>query len=392
MGLINMTNRKNFFDRPSYLEIDLSAVAENTHNIKDILPEGTDLQAVVKSNAYGHGAVEVSKVMAENGADCFGVAFIEEGIELRQSGIKQPIVLLYPETASRAPLFVEYNLTPTISDLEFTKALNNAAWNTDKVDVYIKVDTGMSRYGIKGEDVRSFTRELLKMRKIHIAGFSTNFSTSDNGDLSFCYEQIHRFEKAVDSVKKDLGSDLVLSMANSGGLLNLPESYFNMVRVGLLIYGYYPSSSSRRIVSVRPALKLISRILHLEEMEKGTPIGYGMSYITHRRTRVATIPIGYGDGYRRCLSNKGEVLVRGRRSPIIGRICMDALMVDVSEIDDVKVGDEVILIGNQGNEFIGADEIAEICGTIPWEITCSFTPRLPIVYKYADVHNQVVKV
>ncbi len=383
--------RNNRFNKPSYIEIDLDRIAANTQAVKSILPQGVTLQAVVKANGYGHGAVEAARAMVENGADCLGIAFVEEGIELREAGINKPIVLLYPEPPDRAHLVLNYNLIPTISDTEFARELDSLVDEGKKVDIFLKIDTGMSRYGARPGDINILIDEIRQLPRLRMAGFSTNFSASDNGDLSFCYKQIEKFKSATESFNDAEMSPMVLSMANSGGLLNLPESYFNMVRVGLLLYGYYSSKESKRTVDVAPAMKLVSNILYIRDLDKGEPIGYGLSYVTSSKSKIATIPIGYGDGYPRAMSNKGEVIVNGQRAPIVGRVCMDALMVDITEIPQAKFGDEVVLIGEQCGEYIGADEIAELCGTITWEITCGLTHRLPIKYIHSNVVQEVVK-
>ncbi|MCP4634628.1 MAG: alanine racemase [candidate division Zixibacteria bacterium] len=377
--------RENRFHRPSYIEVNLDIIAENFKNIKEKLPAGVALQTVVKSNAYGHGAVEVSKTLEENGTDYLGVALLEEGIELREAGIKVPIIVLYPEPAERAELFLDYNLIPTICEINFATAINDLIKPDRKLDIYLKVDTGMSRYGPDSKEINSLVDEISKLGNLRIAGLSSNFSTSDNGNKDFCFEQIFRFRNAVGALNGTGSSSMMVSIANSGAMLDLPESYFNMVRVGLLLYGYYPSVENSKSVKVKPALKLVSKVLYVRDIEADQPVGYGMSYITSHSMKIATIPVGYGDGYPRALSNRGQVLIRGQRAPIVGRVCMDAFMVDVSNIDGVKNGDDVALIGNQGNEFIGADELAKICDTITWEITCGLTTRLPITYLHKDV-------
>ncbi|MBD3170124.1 MAG: alanine racemase [candidate division Zixibacteria bacterium] len=377
--------RPNRFNRPSYIEVNLDKVASNVRNIKDKLPQGTLFQAVVKSNGYGHGALETARVALENGADYLGVAFIEEGIELREAGIHSPIAVLYPEPPERSGYFVEFDLIPTISSVEFAESLNRCVPTGAKKDVYLKVDTGMSRYGPYLEELDRLAGGIGQMERLNIAGVSSNFSMSDYRDKSFSAEQLGYFHQAIEIIKGHAVSPLKISIANSGAVLDIPESYFNMVRVGLLLYGYYPSRETTESIEVRPAMRLISRVLYLRELEKGQSVGYGRSFIADRNMLLATLPIGYGDGYPRILSNKGEVLIHGQRAPIIGRICMDALMVDVSRITGVEIGDEVVLIGSQGGGYIGADELARLCDTITWEITCGLTSRLPIEYHYRDV-------
>jgi alanine racemase len=381
----------NRFGRPSYLEIDLEAIAENTRKIKASIPRDITFQAVVKSDAYGHGAVMVSKTVLGHGADYLGVALIEEGIELREAGIKAPIVVLYPEPLERAPLFIEYDLIPTVSDLDFAGRLNEIAEPDRKPDIYLKVDTGMSRYGPDSDELPALIDSISRLKNLRIAGISSNFSAADNGDKTFCFEQLSRFRNAVANLNGIGPLELKASIANSGALLDLPQSYFDMVRVGLLLYGYYPSPENGRTVEVKPAMSLKSRVLYLRDAEAGRPVGYGMSYTTPHRMKIATIPVGYGDGYPRALSNNGEVLIGGRRAPIVGRVCMDALMADVSGIDGVRLGDEVVLLGSQGDDFIGADEIAGRCRTISWEILCGFTPRLPVVYHKKDASEKEIQ-
>jgi alanine racemase len=250
----------------------------------------------------------------------------------------------------------------------------------------------MARYGPDASSLPKLLKELQELKRLRLAGLSSNFSASDHADKTFCFEQLWRFRNAIEALNINDSSDLMISIANSGALLDLPESYYNMVRVGLLLYGYYPSIENKRTVQIRPALKLQSEVLYLRELKAGEPVGYGMSFTAPHNMKIATIPIGYGDGYPRAMSNKGDLLIHGCRAPIKGRICMDAMTVDVTEIEDVKISDEVVLIGGQGDEFIGADEIAAICGTISWEITCGLSPRLPIEYLHKDVTKKAVRI
>jgi len=250
----------------------------------------------------------------------------------------------------------------------------------------------MSRYGPNPDEALILANEIRTLRHLKLAGVSTNFSSSDNGDPSFSIEQLRRFSAMGRELREMIPHKLIMSIANSGGVLNFEDSYFDMVRAGLLLYGYYPSKESKRIVSVKPALKLLSHILYVRELITGESVGYGMSFVATHDMRIATIPIGYGDGYPRALSNRGKVLIGGRRAPIVGRVCMDALMVDITSHTNAGVGDEAVLIGPQGGEFIGADEIAELCGTIPWEITCGLGPRLPATYIHKHVEKKAIGV
>lgn len=373
---------KETYLRPSLIEVDLEAVRFNVKSIKERLGDGVKLLAVVKANAYGLGAVEVSKAVSKAGAEYLGVAIVEEGIQLREAGITTPILVLYPEPPERASFFPEYNLIPTVSERLFLEKLNHLCSQSNGVgEIFLKLDTGMGRYGLSPQALLSLAERLKVMNNIRLSGLSTNLSDPENGKEAYSLEQVERFRK-VDRKLRGLGfKGYLRSVANSTAFLDLPESYFDLVRIGHLLYGSYPSRREDSVLPLRSVLTLKSRVLLLKTVDQGQPLGYGNSYITARLTKVATLPVGYADGVPRQLSNRGQVLIRGHRANIIGRVCMDALMVDVTDIADAEVGDEVVLIGKQGDETITVHEIAKTSGTISYEITSRLSSRLPRICK-----------
>jgi len=371
----------NALFRPAFLEVDLRNVAFNVKNIRRKLGQRIEFLAVVKADAYGHGAYEVSKVVLENGADLLGVAILEEGIELREKGIQAPILILYPEFSGREKKVLEYDLQATVSDLDFARNLSLEAAKLKKTaDICVKVDTGMGRYGLAPDEAYRFVKRIRDLENIKVKGILSQLSSAEEKEDDFTFQQISSFNKVLKKLEELNRGFLSKSIANSSAVLNLPETYFNQVRVGLLLYGVYPSPEVARSVEVKPVLSFKSRMLFLKEVDKGTPIGYGRSYITSRKSKVATVPLGYADGFGRLLSNKAQVLIHGKRAPVIGRVCMDAFMVDVTEIPQAKAGDELVLIGKQGEEEITVDEFAAWNQSISYEVLTRMGKRLPKVY------------
>lgn len=371
----------NTYIRPAYLEIDLRALASNVKNIKRKLGKRVQLLAVVKADGYGHGSYEVSKVALKNGAGSLGVAFLEEGIELRKKGIKAPILILSPEFYGREKELVKYDLQPAIADLDFVKNLNREAKKQNKIaEVYLKIDTGMRRYGIEPSSALDFVRRFQGLKNIRLKGVLSQFSTTEDSDKDFAEKQLYLFMKAVKHLEELNGDRLVRSIANSGAFLKFPQSYFDQVRVGILMYGIYPSPKMVKRLEVNPVMSLKSRIVQIKEVQKGESIGYGRTFITKRRTKIGTIPLGYADGYPWQLSNRGKVLVKGKRVPIIGRVCMDAFMIDLTALKDVKTGEEVVLMGRQGKEKIEVHQIAGWANSFSYEIVSRMGIRLPRVY------------
>ena len=355
---------------PTWTEINLDAIANNVKNIKQLIGEKKVLIAVVKGNAYGHDILEVSSVVLKNGATRLAVARLEEGIFLRKAGITVPILVLGLTLEQQVELLVSYNITPTVCKYETIEKLSKFAVKEDKtVKVHIKVDTGMGRIGIFPNHVLDFVKKVEALKNIEIEGIFTHFSVADEKDKTYTEEQFRKFMRVLTVLEKEGIRIPVKHVGNSATLLDLPHMWLDLVRPGISIYGLYPSTEVQKTVKLIPAHSFKTRIIFLKELPMGECISYGRIYTTtKRRTKVASLPVGYADGYNRLLSNQGEVLVRGRRFPIIGRICMDQCMIDVSSLFEVKIGDEVVLWGRQGQEEITVEEIAEKIGTINYEI------------------------
>ena len=363
--------------RPTRAIIDLRAISHNIREIRKKIGTERDLMAVVKADAYGHGAVEVARTALESSADCLGVAIPEEGQNLRKAGINVPILVLGLIQPSEAHKVVESSLDQAVCSVDLAEALDQEARKASvRVNVHIKVDTGMSRIGLKPDDVPAFVRTIRLMKNVNVQGLFTHFATADASDKSFSRRQIDLFNRVIEQIRL-MGIDIPQKhMANSAGVLDLAESYHDLVRPGIMIYGHYPSNEVSRSIRLCPAMTFKTRISFLKTVPPRTPIGYGGSFVTTRETRVATIPVGYGDGYPRLLSGRGIVSVNDRRAPLLGRVCMDMCMIDVSEVPNAKPGDEVILFGHDPT----VDEIAAIVGTINYEILCLVGKRVPRVY------------
>jgi alanine racemase len=375
-------SENNKFLRPAYLEVDLNDLAYNIRNIKKRLGKNVELMAIVKANGYGHGAYEVAKVALENGADSLGVAILEEGIQLREKGIKSPIMNLFPEPPERAEKVVEYDLDQVITDLEFVKKLSQEAKKQNKSsNIFIEIDTGLGRYGIPPQKTVELVKKINKLGNVRLKGILSQFSTADQRKKDFVFHQLSIFKNTLDVLESFSNHIPIKSIANSGAVLDIPASYFNHVRVGHLLYGLYPSMETSESIKVKPAMSLKSKVIFIKKVAKGTPISYGKTYISKKKSKIATIPLGYADGYSRLLSNKGEVLIRGKRAKVVGRVCMDAFMVDVSHIPNVKIGDEVVVMGKQGKDEITAHDLGRWTGTFAYEIMTRMGKRLPVVYK-----------
>jgi alanine racemase len=385
-----MINSNNKYLRPAYLEVDLDAIASNIRHIKKRLGKNVELMAIVKADGYGHGAYPVACVVLENGASSLGIAIMEEGIELREKGIKAPIVNLYPEPPDRARLIVKHDLEQVVTDLKLVKNLSQEAKKRNKIcNLYIEIDTGLGRYGVPPKNTIALVKEIKRLPNVRLKGILSQFSTADQRKKDFAFHQLAVFKNTLDELQATSNHIPIKSIANSGAVLDLPASYFNHVRVGHLLYGLYPSSETSESIRVNPAMSLKSMVMFIKEVEKGTPISYGKTYITQKKAKIATIPLGYADGYSRLLSNKGEVLIHGNRAKVVGRVCMDAFMVDVSYVPNVKVGDEVVVMGRQGKEEITAHDLGEWTGTFAYEIMTRMGKRLPVVYVHKKICEYV---
>lgn len=365
----------------TWAEIDLEAIAENVRALKRHVGESVEIFAVVKANAYGHGSVPVARVALEAGATRLAVHRAIEGVELRQAGVQAPILVMGYTPPDGADLVVDWRLTPSLMTLEFARALSARASAAGVVTpVHVKIDTGMSRYGLMPEEALEFLEALRQLPGIYLEGVFTHFATADWSDQSYTRKQVEVF-KGVLAVLHQAGIQApLIHAANSAATMRLPEAHFNAVRPGIAIYGLEPSGEWQAVFPLKPALKLKSRVSRVRWLPPGSGVSYGRTYITSRPTLAALVPVGYGDGYHRILSNRGAVLIRGKRAPIIGRICMDQLVVDITAIEGVQQDDEVVLIGGQGEEIIRAEEVATLAETINYEVTTSLLPRVVRVY------------
>ena len=361
----------------TWAEIDLDAIAHNVRAIQAHVGPDTAIIAVVKANAYGHGAVPVARTVLESGATRLAVARLEEGIQLRQAGITAPILVMGYTLPAQAPALVHWDLTPTVNTPEGAQALSAAAEAAGRRRaVHVKVDTGMGRYGLLPDEVVDFVRALAALPGLTLEGLYTHFAVADLADKSYTHQQFNRFLEVVQAVEAAGFSIPLKHAANSAATLDLPETHLDAVRPGLILYGMRPSDEVEPAIPLRPALTLKSHVARLRTLPPGSSISYGRTYITTRPTPVALVPVGYGDGYHRLASNRGAVLIRGRRAPILGRVCMDQLVVDVSDIPDAAQDDEVVLIGRQEDEEITAEEVAGWFETINYEVTTSLLPRV----------------
>jgi alanine racemase len=367
--------------RPTLCFIDLNALRWNLRQIKNKVGPRIKILSMVKANAYGHGAPAVAKALADEGSDAFGVATFEEAIQLRQAGIRQPILVVAGVYAEQVEHFIKHQLTPVAHDLEATKFLDAAAQQRGTVmQVHIKVDTGMGRLGFLPSEIDAWLPELKKLKSLKIEGVFSHFSQAESVQGGYTKKQLFLFREVVERLRAEAVAPSLAHLANSAATITLPEAYFDMVRPGIMLYGPYPSPEMRNQIELRPVLSWKTRIMQLKKVPAGTSISYGQTFVTQRPSIIATLPLGYADGYRRSLSNRGEVLIRGKRAPVAGRVCMDLTMVDVTGIANVQLGDEVVLLGRQDNAEITADEMAAWANTISYEILTSISARVPRIH------------
>ena len=354
----------------THTEINLEAIRRNAETIK--ASTGKQLIAIVKADAYGHGVVPVIEMLRPV-ADMFAVATIEEGVALRQAGIRDPILVLFSSLPEQAAHIVAHGLTPTIGDWEFANRLNDVA--SKIVSIHVNINTGMNRSGIYWTEAAQFLNRLKTLHRLNVEGVFTHLATADETDKRFVFVQLKRFSSVLEKVSN--GSALVHA-ANSAAALAIPEAHFDAVRPGLSLYGIYPAPE--RTIQLEPALTWKARIGWIGSLSKGEGVSYGLRYKAPRETRVVMVQVGYGDGYPRALSGVGEVLIGGARRPIVGRVCMDVSVVRLASTDNVSVGDEVVLIGRQGDAEITVDELAHRAGTISYEILTQIGARVPKNY------------
>jgi len=366
------------FERSVWAEIDLGAIAYNVRQIRRMTAGSAKICAVVKADAYGHGAVAVARTMLHAGADRLAVAIINEALELRRAGLRVPILVLGYTPICQAAIVVDQDITQTIFDLDSAQALSGAAVAAGKiVNVHIKIDTGMGRIGILPEDAGEFAAAVTALPGIKIEGVFSHFATADSRDKSFAYEQYKKFTEGLKYIKAKGITIPIRHIANSAAILDLPQMHLDMVRPGIILYGLWPSDEMLQTIELRPAMKLKAQVAFAKDMPANATISYGRTYVTENQSRIATLPLGYADGWSRRLAGKASVLIKGQRAPLVGRVCMDQCMIDVTKIAGVVPGDEALLFG--GAE-LPVEEIAKHMGTINYEIVCMVGKRVPRLY------------
>ncbi len=365
--------------------VDLNAIRHNLLEIRNIINPDTKLMVIIKADAYGHGAVPIAKAIGDSGSiDSYGVAIIEEAIELREAGITKPILILGYTPKEQCDLVVTYEVAQTVFQYEMAQALSIEAIKQGKTaKIHIKLDTGMSRIGFS--DTRASIEEIKRIAELpglEIEGLYSHFAGADETDHTSAQKQLNRYIAFHELLEKEKIFIPVKHISNSAGIIEFPEAYFNMVRCGIATYGIYPSDMvNHDDIRLIPAMELKTHVIYVKDVEPGVGISYGSTYVTENRRRIATIPVGYADGYSRNLSNSGKVIIHGQYAPIVGRICMDQFMVDVTDIADVKQGDLVTLLGRDEAAYISAEELALWSHSFAYELVCTVGKRIPRVYK-----------
>jgi alanine racemase len=382
-------------DNPiTWAEINLEAYAHNIRELRRISRPPARLMAVVKANGYGHGALEVAREALQNGAQYLGVARINEAIPLREAGLEAPILIFGYSPPDLAPLLIDYELTQTVYSLSTASALSEQATRKGKkINVHLKVDSGMGRLGFLLEATKGTQDDIAAQNPIReieaitrlpglsVEGIFTHFATADSADKSYADLQLDRFMDLLNRLQKEGLEPPLRHAANSGALIDMPNSHLDMVRPGIATYGLHPSDEvNKRMVDLKPVMTLKSKIIHLKRVPPGFNVSYGITFQTKNHTTIATVPVGYADGFNRLLSSRGHMLVHGQRVPIVGRVCMDLTMLDVGAVAGVALEDEVVVFGEQGNDAVTADEIASILDTINYEVVSTITGRVPRVY------------
>jgi alanine racemase len=365
--------------RPTIVEVSLARLADNFRAIRTAVAPAA-VMPIVKANAYGHGIVEVARHLVTLGATSLGVAFLEEAVVLRQAGVTVPILVMGGMLGNQLPLFLRYGLTVTASSIDKLRHIDDTARDMGvTATVHLKVDTGMERIGVHYYNAHGLLQRAAECRHCRIEGIYSHFASSDDADLTSARTQLSRFLDVLQWYDRQGLRAPVRHMANSGAILQLPESHLDMVRPGILLYGVYPAADVRRTIAVAPALSWKSRVVYFKVVAPDHPVSYGSTWRSDHPVRVVTVPVGYGDGYFRALSNASQVIIRGKRYPVVGRVCMDQIMVNL-EWDTGYNGDEVILLGADGDAAITCEDLAEWAGTIPYEVLTNINTRVPRVY------------
>ncbi len=365
--------------RPTKVEVNLGKLKQNFHEIKKYVSPAK-VNIVLKANAYGHGLVRVAKLLEEVGADYLSVAVVEEGILLRKSGIKMPILVLGGVWGNQVPLFIKYDLAITASSVEKVKQIDETAEQMKKrAKVHLKVDTGMERIGVHYYNSHKFLEEVYNYKNVSVEGIYSHFANADSPDLAHTKLQFERFQETLQFYDKHSIKSPTRHIANSGAILQMPDASLDMVRPGILFYGVYPAKELPKTISVEPALSWKSLVVYFKVIKPDHPVGYGLKWQSKKNIRAVTVPVGYGDGYLRSMSHKGEVIIRGNKYPVIGTISMDQIVVNIGD-DSAYNSDEVILLGRDNQQSISAEDLAEWAGTIPYEILTNINTRVPRIY------------
>ncbi|UCD77801.1 MAG: alanine racemase [Desulfobacterales bacterium] len=379
----------------TWAEVDLNAYAHNIRELRRVTQPAARLMAVVKANGYGHGAVQAARIALQNGAAALGVARIQEAVQLREGGIEAPILIFGYSAPESAATLIDYELTQTVYSTQTAAALSEQAGRRGKkIKIHIKVDSGMGRLGLlldglanpipDGRPDAICLREveaISRLADLEVEGIFTHFATADSADKAYANRQLERFVNFLESLRREGLNPPIAHAANSGALIDMPDSHLDMVRPGIATYGLYPSDEVNiHSVDLIPVMTLKSRIIHLKKVPAGFSISYGSTFRTKKATTIATVPIGYADGLNRLLSSAGHMLVHGQKVPIVGRVCMDLTMLDVGSLNDVELEDEAVVFGQQESATISADEIAAKLNTINYEIVTSITARVPRLY------------
>jgi len=363
--------------------IDLDAICHNIKEVKRVIGPDVKVMPIIKADGYGHGAVPIAKALNEIGVDAFAVAIIEEGITLRKNGITQPIVILGYTSEYQYSSLIQYEIQPTVFCYEMAESLSKiAAALGQNAKIHIKLDTGMNRIGFKPtRESLEIVKKISKLPNIKIEGIFTHFACADEADKTSAKKQKAEYDKFIGWLSEEGIEIPVKHVSNSASIIDMKDWRMDMVRSGIITYGLYPSEEvSKDVLDLRPAMSLKTHIVYIKEVGPGEGVSYNHTFVTKRNTKIATIPVGYADGYPRALSSKGRVLIRGQYAPIIGRICMDQFMVDVTDIPDVSVMDEVTLVGVDGENRISVEEVANGAGSFNYEFVCGVSKRVPRVY------------
>ena len=366
----------NFPLRPAWTEIDLGKLQRNLQLVRRDLPRNVQLMAVVKDEAYGHGALDVARVALKEGAWGLGLSTLEEAMALRDTGITAPLLLLGERQEAELPWCVEHNLTICVNEPHTVRALAHMAIKAGKrVPVHVKIHTGMSRYGVRWDEALPLIEQICAEKSLLLEGVMTHFAQSDETDKTFANLQFSRFNEVLKGMAARGIKAKYRHTCNSGGFLDLPQAHLDMVRVGILMYGVFPSSVCRRIPGIEPVMSVKARIAAIQKLKPSEVVGYGMRYTAPSERRIAVLPIGYGDGFPR-VRNQGGALIHGKRAPLIGGIAMDALMVDITDIPEAQMWDEAVIMGRQGNEEISVHDMAKLKNSVSYDVLTGWRLRL----------------